>query len=128
MIFNVCVSVSHSVVADSATPWTAAHQPSLSMRFSRQGYWSGLPFPSPHNLMPFVKSTCCLVAQSCPALHNPMDCILPTRLLCPWDFPRQGSWSEFPFPSKRDLPDPGIEPASPAWQADSLPLSYQRNL
>ena len=124
MIFNVCVSVSHSVVADSATPWTAAHQPSLSMRFSRQGYWSGLPFPSPHNLMPFVKSTCCLVAQSCPALHNPMDCSLPTRLLCPWDFPRQGSWSEFPFPSKRDLPDPGIEPASPAWQADSLPLSH----
>ena len=29
------------------TPWTAAHQTPLSMRFSRQGYWSGLPFPSP---------------------------------------------------------------------------------
>ena len=29
------------------TPWTAAHQAPLSMRFSRQGYWSGLPFPSP---------------------------------------------------------------------------------
>ena len=29
------------------TPWTAAHQALLSMRFSRQGYWSGLPFPSP---------------------------------------------------------------------------------
>ena len=30
------------------TPWTAAHQaPAVSRRFSRQGYWSGLPFPSP---------------------------------------------------------------------------------
>ena len=30
-----------------ATPWTAAHQAPLSMGFSRQEYWSGLPFPSP---------------------------------------------------------------------------------
>ena len=30
-----------------ATPWTAAYQAPLSMRFSRQEYWSGLPFPSP---------------------------------------------------------------------------------
>ena len=29
-----------------ATPWTVAFQASLSMGFSRQGYWSGLPFPS----------------------------------------------------------------------------------
>jgi len=34
-------------VSDSATPWTAAHQASSSMGFSRQEYWSGLPFPSP---------------------------------------------------------------------------------
>ena len=33
-----------------ATPWTIAHQGPLSMLFSRQGYWSGLPFPSPDNL------------------------------------------------------------------------------
>ena len=32
------------------TPWTAAHQAPLSMRFSRQGYWSGLLFPSPGDL------------------------------------------------------------------------------
>ena len=51
-----------------ATPWTVARQPPLSMEFSRQEYWSGLPFPSP-----------------------------------------------------ADLPDPGIEPRSPALQADSLP-------
>ena len=39
------LSVSRSVVPDSAIPWTAALQAPLSMRFSRQGYWSGLPFP-----------------------------------------------------------------------------------
>ena len=33
-----------------ATPWTAAHQAPLSMGFSRQEYWSGLPFPSPGHL------------------------------------------------------------------------------
>ena len=31
------------------TPWTVAYQAPLSMRFSRQQYWSGLPFPSPGN-------------------------------------------------------------------------------
>ena len=30
----------------AATPWTVAHQVSLSMRFLKQEYWSGLPFPS----------------------------------------------------------------------------------
>ena len=33
-----------------ATPWTVAHQAPLSIGFSRQEYWSGLPFPSPGNL------------------------------------------------------------------------------
>ena len=36
-------------------------------------------------------------------------------------FPRQEYWSSLPFPSPGDLPDPGIEPRSPALQADSLP-------
>ena len=35
--------------------------------------------------------------------------------------PRQEYWSGLPFPSSGDLPDPGIEPGSPAWQADALP-------
>ena len=48
------------------TPWTEAHQAPLSIRFSRQEYWSELPFPSPG-----------------------------------------------------DLPHPGIEPRSPALQADA---------
>ena len=50
-----------------ATPWTVAYQAPPSMGFSRQEYWSGLPFPSPG-----------------------------------------------------DLPDPGIEPWSLAFQADTL--------
>jgi hypothetical protein len=33
-----------------------------------------------------------------------------------------------PFPSPGDLPDPGIQLMSPAWQADSLPLSHQGSL
>ena len=40
-------SVSCSVVSDSVTPWTVACQAPLSRGFSRQEYWSGLPFPSP---------------------------------------------------------------------------------
>ena len=37
------------------------------------------------------------------------------------EFPRQEYWSGWPFPSPRDLPNPGIKPRSPALQVDSLP-------
>ena len=47
MYVCVCVCVSRSVMSDSAIPWTVAHQAPLPMGFSRQEYWSGLPFPSP---------------------------------------------------------------------------------
>ena len=57
-----------SRVQPFATPWTVAHQAPPSMGFSRQEYWSGLPFPSPGY-----------------------------------------------------LPDPGIEPRSPALLVDALP-------
>ena len=65
----VCVCVSHLVV------WTVACQAPLSMKFSRQEYWSELPFASPG-----------------------------------------------------DLPDPGIRPRSPALQAGSLPSELPRKL
>ena len=42
--------LSCSVMSDSATPWTVAHQASLSVGFPRQEYWSGLPVPSPGDL------------------------------------------------------------------------------
>ena len=43
--------MSLSPVQVFATPWTGAHQAPLSMKFSRQEYWSGLPFPSPGDLL-----------------------------------------------------------------------------
>ena len=40
-------------------PWTVAHQAPLSLEFSRQEYWSGLPFPSPGDLLnPGIKPKC----------------------------------------------------------------------
>ena len=45
----------------------------------------------------------------------------PTRLLCPWEFSRQEYWSGLPCPPPGDLPNPQIEPRSPALQADSFP-------
>ena len=33
------------------TPWTAAYQAPLSMGFSRQEYWSGVPLPSPYEIL-----------------------------------------------------------------------------
>ena len=49
----------HSVVSNSAIPWTVAHQAPLSMGFPRQEYWSGLPFPTPEDLPdPGIKPVC----------------------------------------------------------------------
>ena len=71
-----------------ATPWTVAHQAPPSMEFSRQEYWSGLPFPSPRNLpdlgikpgSPALQAdalpsaaTAAKSLQSCPTLCDPID-------------------------------------------------------
>ena len=56
--FNIIMEISgkkekvksFSPVRLFATPWTVAYQVPLSMGFSRQEYWSGLPFPSPEDL------------------------------------------------------------------------------
>ena len=53
------------------------------------------------------------VTQSCPTLWDPMD--------SPWNSPGQNTGVGKPFPSPEDLPNPGIEPRSPALQADFLP-------
>ena len=67
-----------------------------------------------------------LVVQSCPMLWDPMDCsppgssahgILQARIY----------WSELPFLSPEDLPNPGIEPGCPVLQADSLPSQSPEN-
>ena len=58
-----------------ASPWTAAHQAPLSMGFSMQEYWSGLPFPSPRNSLSAAAAAKSL--QSCPTLCHPIDGSLP---------------------------------------------------
>ena len=63
---------------------------------------------------------CVLVIQSCPTLCDFMDCIACQAPLS-MAFSRQEYWSGLPFLSPRDLPDPGVEPRSPALPADSLP-------
>ena len=47
---HVCVLSLFSCVGLFATPWTLACQAALSMEFSRQEYWSGLPCPPPGDL------------------------------------------------------------------------------
>ena len=42
-------------------------------------------------------------------------------------FSRQEYWRGLPFPLSGDIPNPGIEPRSPALQADSLPLNHQES-
>ena len=53
------------------------------------------------------------------ACHHPIYCSPPGSSVM--EFSRQEYWSGLPFPSSGDLPNPGIQPMSPAFQAISLP-------
>ena len=87
-----------------ATPWTVAHRAPLFIEFSRQGYWSGLPFPSPGDLPNPV------IEPRSPTLQaDALPSEPPGKL-----FLLQGN-----------LPNPGIKPRSPTLQADSLPAEPQ---
>ena len=57
--------------------------------------------------------------KSCLTLCDSMDCSSPGSSI--HGIFRQEYWGGLPFPSPGDLPDPGIEPRSPALQADALP-------
>ena len=57
-----------------------------------------------------------LVTQLCPTLCNPIYCSLPSSSV--HGILQARYWSGLPFPSPGDLPDPGIDPWSPALQAD----------
>ena len=59
-----------------------------------------------------------LIAQLCPTLCSSLDCS--HQASQSMEFSRQEYWSGLPFPSPGDLPDPGIEPGSPALEADVL--------
>ena len=53
------------------------------------------------------------MAKSCRTHFWPMDCVAYQASLS-IEFPRQEYWRGLPFPSPGDIPDPGIEPTSPA--------------
>ena len=109
-------------------------------RFSRQEYWSGVPFPAPRDLfIPGIKLTSLmsstlagrfftisttwealspvvfigsggLVAKSCPSLVTPWTVACQAPLSM--GFFRQEYWSGVPFSLSGDLPDPGVKPMS----------------
>ena len=72
-----------------------------------------------------VTGFCCcyLVAKS--GFNSVIPCTVACRVPLSMGFSRQEYWNGVPFPCPGDLPHPGHEPASPAPQADSLPLSHQ---
>ena len=77
-----------------ATPEMAAHQAPLSLGFSRQEHWSGLPFPSAMHESEKWKWSRSVVSDS----SQPHG-LQPTRLFRPWDFPGKSTWSGVPLPS-----------------------------
>ena len=121
-----------------ATPWTVAHLASLSMGFSRQEYWSGLPCPSPGDLLdPGIELASFMSPAVAGGFFTTSATIVKAKSLSrvrlfvtPWtvayqasqsmEFSRQEYWSGLPFPSPGDLPNPGIEPGSPTLREVAL--------
>ena len=84
----------------------------------------GLQFPEMYPFFIFVFDVCCpwlfeSVTHWCPTLCDPTDCVARQAPLS-MELSRQEYWSGLPFPSPGDLSNPGIEPGSPALQADAL--------
>ena len=71
-------------------------------------------------------AVCCLVAKLCPTLATPWT--VAHQALLSVGFSRQEYWSGLPFPSPGVLPDPGMEPGSPALQTYSLLPSHWGSL
>ena len=114
----VCVCCCFSRVRLCATLCTVASQAPLSMGFSRQECWSGLPCPSP-----ISKICVCLVEQLCPALCELVDCSPPSSSVQA----RILEWVVIPF-SRGIFLTQGSNPHLLHWQVDSLPLSHQGSL
>ena len=58
-------------MSDSATPWTAAHEASPSMGFSRQEHWSGVPLPSPDINLSHIHKVVSAVFLHCKSTISP---------------------------------------------------------
>ena len=93
----------------------AAHQAPLSLGFSRQEYWTGLPFPSLMHENEKWKWSCSVVSNSLRP-HG----LQPTRLLHPWDFPVKNTGVGCHSLLQGIFLSQEIEPGSPTLQADSL--------
>ena len=80
-----------------ATPWTVAYQAPPSMGFSRQEYWSGVPFPSPGDLSnPRIKPASPSFQADALTAEPPGKLKKDTHILK--DFPKYGATS-LPFPT-----------------------------
>ena len=71
-----------------------------------------------------IQSVCvcvcvCVCVRS--VVPDPLQPMLPARLLYPWGFSRQEYWTGLPCPPPGDLPNPGIKPRSPTLETDPLP-------
>ena len=110
---RVCYHCLINIMSDSfANPWTAAYQAPLSMGFSRQEYWSGLPFPSPGNLPnPGIK---------------PPSPALPGRFFTsePPEKPR-ASWS-WGFPGSSDGKEPACHCRRCRFNPQAWKISWRR--
>ena len=124
------VAQSYLTLSDA---WTAAYQASLSMGFSRQEYWSGVPLPSPHieldpcfifflKIILFLAALglhwCSLAFSSCSerGATLSLQCLglsLQRLLLLQGKGPRAHRLQQLPR-GTWDPPGPGIEPVSPA--------------
>ena len=96
-----------------ATPWSAAYQALLSMGFSRQEYWSGVPLPSPVQLLSWPNS---LQPQGLQCTRLPCPSLSPgvcsnSCLLCQWCYPTISS-SVSLFSSPQSFPASGSFPMS----------------
>ena len=101
-----------------ATPWTAAHQAALSLGFSRQEHWSGLPFPSPmhasekwkwsHSVMSDSATPWTAAYQAPPSMG----------------FSKQEYWSGSPLPSPIHMRTPQIEGLHSVFPRETHPLRF----
>ena len=104
-----------------ATPWTIACQAPPSMGFSRQEYWSGLPFPSPGDLPDPGIEPWSPIPQADSSSSEPPGKLKEVALNDWYLVIVQNTGVGMPSPSPGDLPNPGIKPGSPALPPDSLP-------
>ena len=121
--FSISPSNEYSGLISFRTDWLDLLAVGLSSVFSnttvqKHQFFSAQAFFVVQLSHPYIFLS--LVAKLCPTLAAPWTVACQASLSM--GFSRQQYWSGLLFPSPGDLPDPGVEPRSPALQADSLPI------